>query len=71
VSDVLYVEVVSGASTTTVGTFSNLDREKAGSHALKTFDLGAWRAQTVTLRFRAATNATKPTAFYVDDVSLQ
>jgi len=70
-NDILYVEVVSGAGATAVGTFSNLQRGKAGLYALKSFDLGAWRGQTVTLRFRATTNATKPTTFYVDDVSLR
>jgi len=70
-NDLLYVEVVSSTGTTTLGTFSNLNRGTAGVYALKTHELTAWRGQMVTLRFRATTNNKWPSTFYVDDVSLR
>jgi subtilisin family serine protease len=68
-SDFLYVEVVSGG-TTTLGTFSNRDRAKRGGYVQESFSLSAWRGQTVTLRFRVSTDASRPTTFFVDDVSV-
>jgi len=70
-NDLLFVEVVGGAATTTLATFSNLNRGTAGAYSLKTFDLSPWRGQTVRIQFRATTNNSKPTSFYVDDVSLR
>ena len=70
-TDLLYVEVVAGGSTTAVGSFSNLDRGPAGTYGQQAFDLSAWAGQTVTVRFRATTDKTRATSFYLDDVSLR
>ncbi len=48
---------------------SNLDA--TASYALRSFDLTAFRGETVRLSFSAATNGTKPTTFRIDDVSLR
>jgi hypothetical protein len=69
-TDVLYVEVVSGTTTTVVGSYSNLNRGTAGSYSLRSHSLATWLGKTVSLRFRVATNNKFPTTFLVDDVSL-
>jgi subtilisin family serine protease len=71
-ADVLYVEVVSGSTATVVGSYSNLNRgTAAGSYSLRSHSLAPWLGQTVSLRFRVATNNKFPTTFLVDDVSLK
>jgi hypothetical protein len=70
-TDIIYVEVVEGSSTSLLGTFSNLNKGAAGVYSMKSFSVAQWRGKTVTLRFRATTNNKQATNFYVDDVSLQ
>jgi hypothetical protein len=70
-TDVIYVEVIEGSTTSLLGTFSNLNKGAAGAYSLKSFSVAAWRGKTVTLRFRATTNHKQSTSFSVDDVSLQ
>jgi hypothetical protein len=70
-TDIFYVEVVEGSSTSLLGTFSNLNKGAAGVYSMKSFSVALWRGKTVTLRFRATTNNKQATSFYVEDVSLQ
>jgi hypothetical protein len=70
-TDVLYVEVIYGSTTTVVGSYSNLNRGSAGSYSLRSHSLAAWLGKTVSLRFRVATNNKLATTFLVDDVSLK
>jgi hypothetical protein len=37
----------------------------------KSFNLAAWRGQTVRVQFRATTDVSLPTSFRIDDVSLR
>ncbi|MFJ1884546.1 M28 family peptidase [Streptomyces sp. NPDC088137] len=54
--------------TKTLATYSNVDA--AGSYAQKTFDVGAFAGQTVTLGFTSSEDAYLQTSFVVDDVTL-
>jgi hypothetical protein len=72
-NDTMRVEVRSpaGGLLAIVATFSNLDKAAPGDYSQKAFSLAAFAGQTVRLYFRATTNASLPTVFRVDDVSLQ
>ncbi|MGW1894360.1 hydrolase [Streptomyces sp. NPDC002004] len=68
--DTLKVQVVngSGAVLSTLATYSNLN---AGTgYTQRSFDLGAYAGQTVTLKFTGTEGSTLPTSFVVDDTSL-
>ena len=67
--DTLKVQIVSGTATTTLATYSNLN--KSAGYLLKTFDLGAYRGKTVTLKFLGAEDSSLQTSFVLDDVSVQ
>ena len=66
--DRLTVQVVSGGSTYTLGTFSNLN--KGSSYVLRSFDLSAFTGKTVTVRFTGTEDYTLGTSFVIDDTSL-
>lgn len=69
--DTLLVQILdeSGAVLADLAALSNLD--SAGEWQELSFDLLAYAGQTITLRFQAATDAALPSAFFLDDVSLQ
>jgi xanthomonalisin len=67
-NDKLTVAVTSGSTTTTLGTFSNLNA--ATGYALQTFNLSAFIGKTVTLTFTGAENSSKQTSFVLDDVAV-
>jgi thermolysin len=72
--DKLYVEVrnSSGSLLTTLATYSNLNKGTAGVYSQKgTFNLLAYKGQTVRIQFRGTTDSTLPTTFRFDDVTLQ
>ena len=71
-------------TTTTLATYSNLDKAAAGVYSKKgvtyscpqclpnySFDLSAYKDKAVRLQFRAETNSSNPTTFRIDGVSLQ
>ncbi|MBI2243116.1 MAG: hypothetical protein HYU55_03915 [Nocardioides sp.] len=66
--DTVKLEVVSGAGTTTLATWSNLD--KAPGYQLRTFDLASYQGSSITLRFTGAEDYSLQTSFVVDDVTL-
>ena len=67
-ADKLTVSVTSGSTTTTLGTFSNLN---AGSgYTLKSFSMTPYIGKTVTIRFTGAENASRQTSFVLDDVGI-
>jgi Zn-dependent metalloprotease len=66
--DTLRVQVVSGTTTTTLGTFSNLN--KSATYAQKSFSLAAFTGRTVTLRLTGAEDASLATSFLTDDYSV-
>jgi hypothetical protein len=72
--DRLFVEVrsTSGALLSTLATFSNLNKGTAGAYVQRgPYSLSAYAGQTVRIQFRATNNASLPTSFRVDDVSVK
>ncbi len=66
--DTLRVQVVSGSTTTTLGTYSNLN--KGSSYVQRSFDLSAYAGQTVTLRFTGTEDSSLATSFVIDDTAI-
>ncbi len=66
--DRLQVQVVSGGSTTTLGTFSNLN--EGTSYVQRSFNMAAFTGKTVTVRFTGTEDSSLATSFVVDDASL-
>ncbi|WP_432842065.1 S8 family serine peptidase [Dactylosporangium sp. CA-092794] len=66
--DNLTVQVVAGSTTTTLATYSNLN--KASGYSQKSFNLAAFAGQTVTLKFTGVEDSSLQTSFVVDDTSL-
>ena len=71
-SDVLNVTIQNstGDYLATVATLSNLHGGTLGSYSQIAFDVTAYKGQTIRVHFLATTNASLPTTFRVDDVSL-
>ncbi|MCX7084943.1 MAG: S8 family serine peptidase [Methylococcales bacterium] len=71
VKDTLQVNVVNnstGAVISTLATYSNLN--KSTGYLLKSFDLSAYKGQTIKLQFHEVENASLVSSFYVDNVLL-
>ncbi|HYV35936.1 MAG TPA: peptidoglycan DD-metalloendopeptidase family protein, partial [Gemmataceae bacterium] len=70
--DVLNARILnsSGSTLAAVGSYSNLNRTTAGTYQQATFDLSAFHGLTVRLDFLATTDASNPTVFRIDDVSV-
>ncbi len=68
VYDTLKVQVVSGGTTTTLATYSNLD-ESAG-YVARSVNLSAFTGKTVTVKFLGVEDSSAATSFLVDDTSL-
>jgi len=56
------------AGTTTLATFSNLDKNTG--YAQKTFDVSSLAGQTVTVSFSGTENSSRQTSFVIDDTAL-
>jgi hypothetical protein len=71
--DKLFVEVRNSAGTllTTLATYSNLNKGTAGVYSQKSFNLAAYRGQTIRLQFRSTMDSSITSTFRVDDVSLK
>ena len=55
--------------TTTLATFSNLN-EGSGTYVQRSFNVGSFAGQTVTLRFTGTEDASLQTSFVIDDTAL-
>jgi subtilisin family serine protease len=66
--DTLRVRATSGGVTTTLATYSNLD--KGSSYVLRTLNLSAYTGRSVTLTFTGTEDSSLATSFVVDDTSL-
>lgn len=68
--DTLKVQVTNSSGTVlaTLATYSNLDRNTG--YAQKTFDLAAYKGQTIKLLFTGVEDATLQTSFMLDDFTL-
>jgi len=69
VYDTLKVQVINGTTTTTLATYSNLN--KAAGYSQKTFDLSAFKGKTVTVKFLGNEDSSLQTSFVLDDVSVK
>jgi Zn-dependent metalloprotease len=71
--DKLFVEIrnTSGSLLKTLATYSNLNKGTAGSYSQKSFDVSAYKGQTVRVQFRVTTDSSATTTFRVDDASLK
>lgn len=69
--DTLKVQVrnSSGSVLATLATYSNLN--KGSSYVQKSFNLAAWKGQTVQLYFEGIEGSTTATSFLIDDASLK
>jgi hypothetical protein len=68
VYDRLRVQVISGGTTTTLASYSNLNA--TGSYLQRRLNVSTYAGRTVTLRFIGIEDSTAPTSFLVDDTSL-
>ena len=66
--DTLKAQVISGSTTTTLATYSNLN--KGSSYVLKSLDLSAYKGKTVTVKFLGNEDASLATSFFLDDTSV-
>lgn len=66
--DTARVQVVSGTTTTTLATYSNVN--KTSGYVQKTLDVSAFKGKTVTVRFLLNEDSSLQTSFVVDDTSL-
>jgi len=68
--DTLKVQVLNSSGTvlTTLATYSNLNA--ASGYVLRSFNLGAYIGQTVTLKFTGTEDSSLQTSFVVDDATL-
>jgi len=57
-----------GAVKATLATYSNLNKSTA--YAQKTFDLAAYKGQTIRVYFNGAEDSTLATSFFIDDTAL-
>ncbi len=66
------VRSTSGAVLATLGTFSNLDStgNSIPRYTIRSFDVSAFKGQTVRIHFTETENASLQTSFSVDSVSL-
>jgi aminopeptidase S len=68
VYDTVKVQVVDGSATTTLATYSNLNRST--SYVQKTLDVSQYKGKTVTARFVGQEDSSLQTSFVIDDVAL-
>ena len=61
----------SGTLLTTLATYSNLNKTTAGNYSQKSFNVAAYKGQTVRIQFRSTMDSSITTSFRVDDVSVK
>ncbi|WP_235950507.1 M4 family metallopeptidase [Phycicoccus flavus] len=66
--DKMQPQLVVGGATTALATYSNLDA--TGSYVKKSFDLSAYKGQSVTVKFVMNEDSVYQTSFVVDDTAL-
>jgi len=66
--DKLQVQIVDGATTTTLATYSNLN--KATGYSQKSFSLSAFAGHAITVKFLGVEDSSLQTSFVVDDTAL-
>jgi Zn-dependent metalloprotease len=66
--DTMKVQVVSGTTTSTLVTYSNVGTNS--TYAQKTFDLTAYKGKTITVKFLMNEDSSLQTSFVVDDTAV-
>ncbi|WP_461164837.1 S8 family peptidase [Arthrobacter sp. R4-81] len=66
--DTLKVQVISDGTTTTLGTYSNLN--KSAGYVIKQLDVTAFKGKNVTIRFLGVEDSSLKTTFFLDDTAL-
>ncbi|KQU69234.1 M4 family metallopeptidase [Phycicoccus sp. Root101] len=66
--DTMKVQVVDGATTTTLATYSNVGANAA--YTLKSFNVTAYKGKTISVKFLMNEDSSLQTSFVVDDTSL-
>jgi subtilisin family serine protease len=66
--DTLKVQVIDGTTTTTLATYSNLNR--ASGYSQKSFSLSAYAGHTITVKFLGVEDFSLQTSFVIDDTAL-
>ncbi len=66
--DTMKVQVVSGTTTTTLATYSNVGAN--ATYAQKSFSLSAYKGKTITVKYLMNEDASLQTSFVVDDTSV-
>ena len=66
--DTTKVQIVNGTTTSTLATYSNLN--KNSSYVQKTFDLSAYKGRTITVKFLMSEDSSLQTSFVVDDTAV-
>lgn len=68
VYDTMKVQVVSGSTTTTLATYSNVGTN--ATYTQKSFNLTAYKGKTVTVKFASTEDSSLQTSFVVDDAAV-
>jgi Trypsin-like peptidase domain len=68
VYDRLRIQVIDGATTTTLATFTNVGTNS--TYTQKTYDLTAYKGKTVSVRFSMTEDVSLQTSFVVDDTAV-
>ena len=68
VYDTVKVQIVDGGTTTTLATYSNLNKNT--SYVQKTLNVLAYKGKTVTVKFLGQEDSSLQTSFVIDDVAL-
>lgn len=68
VYDTAKIQIVDGGTTTTLATYSNLNKNT--TYVQKTFNVTAYKGKTVTVKFLGQEDSSLQTSFVVDDTSL-
>lgn len=68
VYDTVKVQVVDGATTTTLATYSNLNKNT--TYTQKSFNLTAYKGKTVTVKFAGNEDSSLQTSFVIDDTAV-
>ena len=70
VYDYLYLDVRNSANSSTLQSYTAANNGNSASWVQNSYSLTSYKGQTVTLRFRATTDGSLTSTFYVDDASL-
>ncbi|WP_241999232.1 MULTISPECIES: M4 family metallopeptidase [Kribbella] len=68
VYDTAKIQIVDGGTTTTLATYSNLNKNT--TYVQKTFNVTAYKGKTVTVKFLGQEDSSLQTSFVIDDTSL-